>query len=332
MTFQGWAMAYELDRRLVVGIASTALFDLSEADSVFRAEGEQTYRDHQEQHHASPLAPGVAFSFIRRLLGLNNLADHDDGGLVEVIVLSRNDPESGLRVRRSIEHHQLVISRGVFTQGRSPFEYIPAFNMSLFLSANEDDVRSAIACGHPAGRVLDGQPYDDGSDALRIAFDFDCVLADDQSESVYREQGLQAFLDHESSTHEPLGKGLLRSFLAAINTIQKLERDKQLDDALYEPRVRVALVTARSGAAIERAVRSLKSWGVSVNDGFFLGGVEKARVIEQLRPHIFFDDQLGHLNPAAHLTTGVHVPFGGANIPGQRVGASEAVLESGPTE
>jgi 5'-nucleotidase len=263
-------------------------------------------------------------------LSLNDLAEREDP-LVEVIVLSRNDPETGLRVMRSISHHGLAITRGVFTQGRSPFEYMPAFNMSLFLSANEDDVRSAIADSHPAGYVLDGPHDDDGSSDLRIAFDFDGVLADDRSESIYRAHGLQAFLDHEHSTEEPLGEGLLRDFLAAVNRIQRLEGARQQQEAGYRPRVRVSLVTARDGLAIERAIRSLKSWGVSVNDGFFLGGVEKARVIKQLRPHIFFDDQLAHLNPSAEHTASVHIPFGALNtIPGPRRTLDEpAEAESG---
>ena len=173
-------MPYELADRLVIGIASSALFDLADSEAVFAREGEEAYRNYQETHLDEPLAPGVAFPFIQRLLSLNDLAGTDDR-LVEVIVLSRNDPDTGLRVMRSIAKYELGITRAIFMQGRSPYHFMPALNMSLFLSANEQDVRNAVAQGRPAGQVLASAFTEDNSDELRIAFDFDGVLADDES-------------------------------------------------------------------------------------------------------------------------------------------------------
>ncbi|MFE4257923.1 5'-nucleotidase [Streptomyces sp. NPDC056883] len=307
-------MKYDLSDRLVVGIASSALFDLSDCDAVFREQGEDAYRTYQGTHADDILGKGVAFPFIRRLLALNGLADPRDP-LVEVIILSRNDPDTGLRVMRSVAAHGLHISRAVFQQGRSAHRFMPALNMSLFLSANGSDVREAVADGLPAGHVLRTERVDDDADQeLRIAFDFDGVLAGDASERIFRREGLDEFRAHEAlnatTPHDP---GPLRDFLAGINRIQRLEEEERLEDPTYRPRLRVSLVTARDAPSHERAVRSLRQWGLRVNDAFFLGGIDKAAVMRALDPHIFFDDQVSHLNGTAPATPSVHVPFGVVN-------------------
>ncbi|MDT0165737.1 5'-nucleotidase [Actinotalea sp. AC32] len=306
---------FKLDDRLVVGIASSALFDLTDSDQVFRTQGEAAYRRYQEEHLNDTLEPGEAYPFIRRLLSLNDLADAPDDPLVEVIVLSRNDPDTGLRVMKSIEAHCLPITRAVFMQGRSPHKFMPAFNMSLFLSASARDVKEAVSAGLPAGQVLQSPAVEeDESGDLRIAFDFDGVLADDASEGVMQEGGLPAFHAHEvANLTTPHTPGPLEPFLAAINRIQDREEARRLEDPEYRARVHVAIVTARNAPSHERAVASLKRWGVRVNDAFFLGGVEKARVLGILKPHIFFDDQKGHLEGAAKVAPSVHVPFGVIN-------------------
>lgn len=305
---------YDLANRLVVGIASSALFDLAESDGVFQREGEEAYRRYQQQHLDKPLGPGVAFPFIKRLLSFNDLAETDEGRLVEVIVLSRNDPDTGLRVMRSVAHHGLDITRAVFTQGRSPYRFMPALRMSLFLSANDRDVREAVRDGLPAGRVLDSAYLDDDGGDLRIAFDFDGVLADDASERVMQESGLAQFIAHETANLvTPHNPGPLRDLLKEVNKIQRREEQRKLVDPGYAIRLRVSIVTARSAPAHERAVASLKQWGVTVNDAFFLGGVDKSAVLRILRPHIFFDDQRRHLETASLDVPSVHVPFGVLN-------------------
>ncbi|MEV5875981.1 5'-nucleotidase [Streptomyces sp. NPDC052101] len=306
--------AYDLADRLVVGVASSALFDLRESDAVFREQGEEAYRAYQEENVDATLRPGVAFAFIRRLLSLNDLGEPGDP-LVEVIILSRNDPDTGLRVMRSIQAHELPISRAVFMQGRAPHAFITALNMSLFLSANGDDVREAVAAGLPAGHVLGSSYADDPADReLRIAFDFDGVLATDAAERVYQADGLEEFRAHEArnaaTPHDP---GPLRDFLAGVNRIQRREEERRAIDPGYPSRVHVSLVTARNAPAHERAVRSLKQWGVRVNGAFFLGGIEKGAVLKVLRPHIFFDDQVTHLESASRTTPSVHIPFGKLN-------------------
>ncbi|MFJ6755438.1 MULTISPECIES: 5'-nucleotidase [unclassified Streptomyces] len=309
-------MKYDLSDRVVIGIASSALFDLADCDAVFREQGEDAYRRYQEAHVDDVLDKGVAFPFVRRLLSLNDLAEPLDP-LVEVIILSRNDPDTGLRVMRSIAAHGLHISRAVFRQGRSSHRFIPALNMSLFLSANGSDVREAVANGLPAGHVLETERVDDDTDQeLRIAFDFDGVLAGDSSERIYRTAGIDGFRAHEvlnaATPHDP---GPLKDFLAGINRIQRREEEERRKDPAYQPRLRVSLVTARDAPAHERAVRSLKQWGLRVNDAFFLGGVDKAAVMSALDPHIFFDDQVSHLTGTAPATPSVHVPFGVVNAP-----------------
>jgi 5'-nucleotidase len=304
-------MSFSLKNRLVIGIASSALFDLTKSDRVFRRKGVKAYRTYQEKKLAKPLKPGFAFPFIKRLLSLNDLTDPDDP-LVEVIVLSQNSPDTGLRVMRSIKHHELPITRAIFMQGRSPYRFMSVLNMSLFLSANPDDVRQAVDAGLPAGQVLESAFVDDGDDELRIAFDFDGVLASDESECMMRQNGLEKFHQHEFiNVVTPHSPGPLNDFLTNINRIQEREAVQKSKEPAYKIRLRVSLVTARNAPSHERAVTSLKSWGANVNDAFFLGGVKKRLVLEILRPHIFFDDQKAHLCSAA--VPSVHVPCGIAN-------------------
>ncbi len=299
---------------MVIGLASSALFDLTASDQVFRQAGEQVYRDYQRDNQDQPLARGVAFPFIRRLLSLNQL--NPENPPVEVILLSRNDPDTGLRVMNSIEHYELPITRAVFMQGKSPHVYIPAFDIELFLSANANDVKRAVAAGYPAGQILKGEMEDDSNDAqLRIAFDFDGVLADDEAETVYKTtQSLGDFHQYETSREDiPHTAGPLKPFLKRIADIQAMEALKKLQDPSYEPILRVSIVTARNAPAHKRVINTMRHWGIDVNEAFFMGGVEKAKVLDIMRPHIFFDDQKLHLEPASTRLPSVHIPFGIAN-------------------
>lgn len=299
---------------LVIGVASSALFDLTESDAVFEREGEAAYRRFQDALLDEPLSPGVALPFIRRILSLNDLSSKENP-LVDVIVLSRNDHDTGARVMRSARYHGLDITRWVFLQGKSPYEYMPAFGMSLFLSANADDVREAIERGLPAGQVIPTAAQDDGSDkTLRVAFDFDGVLADDESDLHFETGGLETFIDHESGNADvPHNPGPLRDLLAGLNALQRVEDARTREDPGYERRIFVTLITARGAPTHERAVNSLKSWGVTVNESFFLGGLDKDGVLSILKPHIFFDDRLQHVGRASASVASVHVPFGFLN-------------------
>jgi 5'-nucleotidase len=320
-------MAYDLENRLVIGIASSALFDLLESDGIFQRDGESAYRAHQREKITVPLEPGVAFPFVKRLLSLNDLAADASDPLVEVIVLSRNDPDTGLRVMRSIAHHQLSITRAIFTQGQAPFEFMNALHMSLFLSGNDRDVREAVEQHLPAGRVLPSSYHEDDDRSLRIAFDFDGVLADDSSERIMQESGLEKFMEYEvANAVSPHPPGPLRDLLKELNKIQRREEEKKAADPTYSIRVRVSIVTARSAPAHERAIASLNQWGVTVNDAFFLGGIDKGAIIGVLKPHIFFDDQVGHLESTSLTAPSVHVPFGSLNA--QRPRSSRVVFNT----
>lgn len=318
-------MSYDIDNRLVVGLASSALFDLTESDHVFRHKGERQYRAYQRQHQDTPLPPGVAFPFVRRLLSLNALAP--DNPPVEVVLLSHNDPDTGLRVFKSIEHYRLGITRAVFLQGQNPYKYIPAFNISLFLTANDDDVYQASGEGYPAGLVLKSMAADDSDDdELRLAFDFDGVLADDESEAVYQTGDLETFQQHEvKHAQVPHNPGPLKVFLEKVSHIQRLEQTQAQTDPDYRPKLRVAIVTARNAPAHERVINTMRSWDIMVNDAFFMGGISKKRVLEVLKPHIFFDDQRLHLDDTSSVLPSVHIPFGIAN----HAATKSAVCRSG---
>lgn len=308
-------MAYPIEHKLVIGIASSALFDLTASHRIYADSGEEEYRKYQEQHIDVILDRGVAFPFIRRFLDINKHFSKQSP--VEVVLFSRNSPETGLRVMNSIAHYGLDISRACFVTGKSAHAYLPAFNTSLFLSANEEDVRSALAANHPAGLVLPSRTEDDEEDAeLRVAFDFDGVIADDESETVFkRNNDVAEFHAHERERvaipHQP---GPLADLFQRLAMMQKMEEKALRRDPAYKKILRIAIITARSAPSHERVVTTLKSWGVSANETFFLGGMEKARVLEVFRPHIFFDDQLSHLKSAGGTIPMVHVPFGVANL------------------
>jgi len=305
-------MSYPIEQKLVVAVASSALFDLSDSDRVYRERGVEEYRKYQEIHLDSTLAKGVAFPFIKKLLNLNRV--FKDEQPIEVVLLSRNSPETGLRVFRSIQHYKLDITRAGFFSGRSPYKYLPAYNATLFLSANEEDVRSACNSGFAAGRVLDAKMEEDEGNELRIAFDFDGVVASDDAEKIYQEKGLEAFHSTESSNAQmPLEPGLLADLISKIAALQRMELIRKEKNPEYQRVINTAIVTARNAPAHERLVNTLKNWGVDVDELFFLGGIDKSRILDVMRPHIFFDDQLGHLS---HLTNtlAVHIPLGITNI------------------
>lgn len=316
-------MACDLSRRLVIGIASSAPFDGRESDEISQAQGEDVYRTYQEHKLDVALAAGVAFPYIRRLLSLNDVLTAAEGDLVELIVLPRNDPDTGLRVMRSIEHYGLGISRAVFMQGKSPYKFMPALNMSLFLSANERDLREATSMGLPAGQVL-GTPVRRARTRTTTTFGSPSTLTvasptTSPSRSC-RPAACRDFHDNEvARPGQPHGPGPLRDSLARINVIQEREEERRLQDEDYRIRVHVALVAARNAPSHERAVQSLKSWGVTVNDAFFVGGIDKGAIVQVLRPHIFFNDQNSHLLSTSKAAPSVHVPFG-------RLNAHNAVL------
>lgn len=307
-------MPYPIEQKLVIAVASSALFDLAESDRVFREQGERAYRKYQEAHLDAPLRKGVAFPFVRRFLSVNQRFPEQCP--VEVVLLSRNSVITGKRVFHSIQHHGLDISRAAFLEGKSPYAYIPAFNASLFLSANKSDVLQAIDYGHPAGTVLPSQVVDDEDDPeLRIAFDFDGVIADDASERVFKAGSLEAFQEYETSHSQvPHGPGPLADLFRKISHLQHLEDSAVADDPEYRRVLRTAIVTARNAPSHERVITTLEHWGVDANEVFFLGGMKKDRILNVLKPHMFFDDQRSHLESDAGDVPMVHIPFGVSNI------------------
>jgi len=297
-------MPFDVKDKLVIAIASSALFDLQESDRIYRKQGREAYERYQLRHEDSPLQPGVAFPFIRRLLKLNASTNDENKRLVEVVLLSRNSANTGLRVMHSIRHHKLSITRAAFTTGKSPYPYLKSFDASLFLSADSRSVRDAIANSYTAGHVLHTDFKDDPKDLeLRIAFDFDGVLACDDAERIFKRKGIVAFHQHEySRACEPLNPGPLYCLMKKLGQIQRIKAS----DPKARMKIRTALITARGAPAHHRVVETLRAWGFSVNEAFFLGGMEKARVLGVYRPHMFFDDQRKHLTPAAPC---VHIPL-----------------------
>lgn len=308
-------MAYPIEKKLVVAVSGTALFDLKEESEVFATQGVEAFREYQLGRISQPLKPGQAFPFIRRLLKINEV--YKSARPVEVVLMSRNSPETGQRVFASIQQHGLDITRAAFTSGLDPCRYMSAFNVSLFLSLERQQVEDAIKAGQPAGVILPGEVEDDPSDSeLRVAFDFDGVVADDSAERVYQESdNLSLYHQHEvAKRNDPLPAGPLQDFFKKLAFFQKLEQKRCSEDPSARRVLRTAIVTARNAPAHDRAINTLKHWNVDVDEMLLLGGIEKARVLKVLRPHLFLDDQMGHLKGDLTGTALVHVPFGVAGI------------------
>jgi 5'-nucleotidase len=300
-------MPVSFDGKLVVAISSRALFDLEESNRVFENEGVEAYYDYQLEHEDEVLAPGIAFALVKKLLALNALAPVRPR--VEVILLSRNTADTGLRIMHSIQHYRLDISRAAFTGGESTYPYVPAFDAHLFLSANADDVRKALDAGHAAAQILQANVGQNVVSAgeLRIAFDGDAVLFSDEAERVYKKDGLDAFTASEvEAAKEPLSGGPFKNFLAALHRIQS-------EYPADRPPFRTALVTARSAPAHERVVRTLRAWNIRIDEALFLGGLDKGPFLKAFGADIFFDDQRGHVESAQRFVAAGHVPFGVAN-------------------
>jgi 5'-nucleotidase len=294
--------------RLVVAVSSRALFDLSLSHHVFETEGVEAYCRYQVAHENDALDPGVAFALSKKLLALNERLG--GAGQVELILLSRNSSDTGLRIFNSIRHYGLDIARAAFTGGASPYRYVSAFGAHLFLSADPRDVRMALEAGCAAATVLPSRQGPAASierQQLRIAFDGDAVLFSDEAEQVYRRHGLTVFNASESAAaHQPLRSGPFKHFLSALHQIQNLFPS---DDAP----LRTALITSRGAPSHERVIRTLRAWGIRIDESLFLSGLEKGRFLQAFNADIFFDDQESNCEAARLLVATGHVPHGIAN-------------------
>ena len=284
-------MPASLEGKLVVALSSRALFDFEEENRVFEERDDSAYMAVQFDRLEQPARPGAAFPLVKKLLAFNTVSERQ----VEVVILSRNDPVSGLRVFRSAEAAGLLVERGVFTRGQPPYHYLNPLGAHLFLSADDGDVRAALAAGFPAARVYP-QSFVDADrhpGEVRIAFDGDAVLFSDEAERVYQRDGLPAFVAHERShARRPLPAGPFKPLLEALHRLRSAA-------ATLPMRIRTALVTARSAPAHERAVRTLMDWHIGVDEAMFLGGLPKGPFLKEFQPDFFFDDQAGHCESAA---------------------------------
>ena len=295
-------MAVTLDGQLVVAISSRALFNFEEENKVFEQGDDRAYMKLQLERLEQPATPGVAFSLVKKLLAFNDAptAEGEAKQRVEVVILSRNDPVSGMRVFRSAQHYGLQIQRGSFTRGQPPWRYLKPLNANLFLSTHLSDVRAALEAGVPAAQAypLSVHASEAYPNEVRIAFDGDAVLFSDEAERVYAAEGLSAFQQHEKDKAAlPLSAGPFKPLLAALHRLQQ--------EGTPAMRIRTALVTARSAPAHERAIRTLMNWNIEVDEAMFLGGLPKGEFLREFAPDFFFDDQTGHVDSAA-----LHVPSG----------------------
>ncbi len=291
--------------KLVIAISSRALFDLSDSHKVFEEQGLEAYQQYQIAHEEEPLAPGDAFGLVNKLLSLNSLIKDSR---VEVILLSRNSADTGLRVFNSISHYGLNITRAAFCGGDSPYRYIAAFNCHLFLSTDGSDVRQALERGIAAATILPSQKKSSNEGQLKFAFDGDAVLFSDEAEKIYKASGLEAFTASEQlAANQPLSGGPFKPFLAALQQLQ-------MEFAPGESPIRTCLVTARSAPTHERVVKTLRAWNIRIDESLFLGGMDKGAFLNAYDADVFFDDQEAHCESArGHVATG-HVPNGVANV------------------
>ncbi len=299
-------MAESRKEQLVIAISSRALFDLDASHEVFERKGLEAYSRYQIEREDEPLQPGRGFQLVRKLLDINKLLECDERP-VEVVLASRNSADTGLRVFNSIEHHELSIKRAAFCGGESPYSYLGAFGVKLFLSAEPDDVQRALAAGIPAATLVSRQHADSDGEQVRFAFDGDAVLFADDAERIFQREGEKRFEDSEkAAAREPLSGGPFKPCLAALQSLQR-----QFPPG--ESPIRTALVTARSAPAHERVIRTLREWKIRIDEAIFLGGLDKGEFLKSYRADVFFDDRQFNCESAAeHVTTG-HVPHGVAN-------------------
>lgn len=297
-------MSYDLTKPLVIGISSRALFNLEKENQIFEEQGVEAYEDYQISHENEILQKGSAFELVRAFLELNKYSDER---LVEVIIMSRNNPNASLRIFHSIENYKLDITRAALTSGAEIAPYLKAFKTDLFLSANLEDVQQAINSGIAAARILTGTAHANPKNEvkqIRIAFDGDAVLFSAESEKIFQKEGMQAFEEHERRNADtPMGPGPFSTFLRSLSRMQKLLCNQEIQP------IRTALVTSRNAPAHERAIKTLRNWNVRVDEAFFLGGVSKKEVLGAFGAHIFFDDQDTHAIPASEVVTSAVVPY-----------------------
>ena len=291
-------MAYDLSDKLVVAISSRALFDLEHENQIFENNGIEAYTRYQIEHENTVLPKRTAFPLVEALLSLNEKFEEP---IVEVIILSSNSPETGLRVFNSISEYGLDIVRAAFTGGEAKHPYLEAFNIDLFLSRNEKEVQDAIDQGVAAALVYDApRDYHPNQKEIRIAFDADAVVFSDESELIYKQEGLEAFYENENANAEnAMNEG---PFAKLLKTLSKI---KEKDDSL----LKIAIVTARNSPAHKRVILTLRKWGCKIDEMFFLGGVAKDKVLKAFNAHIFFDDQDYHVGPASQLIPSGRVPY-----------------------
>ena len=297
-------MAITLDGKLVVAISSRALFDFEEENQVFEQSDDRAYMQLQRERLDIPAKPGVAFSLVKKLLAFNQ----EGAQRVEVVILSRNDPVSGLRVMKSAAHYALPIIRCSFTRGEPPWRYLKPLHANLFLSTHLSDVRAALEAQVPAAQVYphSARASEAHPTEVRIAFDGDAVLFSDEAEQVYQQGGLSAFQAHElEKVATPLPDGPFKPLLVALHRLQQAQ--------IPHMRIRTALVTARSAPAHERAIRTLMDWNIEVDEAMFLGGLDKGGFLREFEPDFFFDDQTGHIESAAQHVPSGHVASGVRN-------------------
>ncbi len=294
-------MPYQLDNKMVIGVSSRALFDLSVENEIFESQGVEAYCNYQIEHEKDVLKPGPGFALIKSLLELNHYCE--DRELVEVIIMSRNSADTSLRVFNSIKHYGLNIARAVLVSGASLAPYLTAFHTDLFLSAYGDDVQCAIDNGIASGIICTENIQQVDVGQIRIAFDGDAVLFTDESERIFKERGLKAFEENEAANAEnPLEEGPFAKFLRKLSDLQKLL-------GMEDCPIRTALVTSRGAPTHERVLRTLRAWKVRVDEIFFLGGVEKKDVLKAFGAQIFFDDQAVHTISASEAVPAALVPY-----------------------
>lgn len=299
-------MPKEFAEKLVIAISSRALFNLDSSHAIYTNDGLKAYSEYQIQHENDLLKPGSAFPLVEKLLALNKVGGNHPR--VEIILLSRNSADTGLRVFNSIQHYQLDISRAAFSGGESPYRYIEAFGCHLFLSTDGEDVRHALDHGVAAATLIPAREGASQGDQLRFAFDGDAVLFSDEAERVYKQHGLAAFTKNEQeSAKTPLVGGPFKNFLSALQGLQAEFTEGDCP-------IRTALVTARSAPAHERVIRTLRAWNIRIDESLFLGGLPKGEFLKAYGADVFFDDQAAHCESAKeHVVATGHVPHGIAN-------------------
>ncbi|XP_078256251.1 cytosolic 5'-nucleotidase 1A-like [Rhinoraja longicauda] len=298
----------KLPHAITIAVSSRTLFNMAEERAIYETDGLESYVKFQQEHENEPLKKGLAFALMKALETVNSRLHELYPGtdeMFDVVLMTNNHAQVGVRLINSINHYGLSIERFCLTGGTSPISYLKAYHTNLYLSSDPVKVAKALSEGIAAATLChldkDAQLSEQ---QLRVAFDGDSFVSQEPNEKSSKNYMLaDSLCDYEpkptpqmqqtgrGGATEP-GKGLLVGFLEAIGKIQKkfYAKNQRMDCP-----IRVYLIIKKGGSAVGlKALKTIRSWGLDVDEAFILSGLSATVLLNKICPHIYLDEQSLH--------------------------------------